>query len=101
LAAVNKKKIDTRMDDHLFDLVDSYAKNNSMTRTQVVVAAVRQFFGLTPANPVAFAQSQGKSRPQAVAAGAAILTASANFATGSLTAPQPDSLKTGSGKSTI
>lgn len=55
---VKQKKIDTRMDDRLFELVDGYAKTHGMTRTQVVVAAVRQFFGITPANPVTFAHTQ-------------------------------------------
>lgn len=101
VCGVNGKKIDTRVPDDLHELVAAYAAQNNLSRSQVVVAALRQFFGMMPSNPVAFAQSQGKARPQAVTAGAEILTASTNFATGSLTAPQPDSLKTGSDKSTI
>lgn len=97
---VKQKKIDTRMDDQLFKLVDGYARAHGMTRTQVVVAAVRQFFGMTPANPVAFAQSQGKTTPQNAPVGAEILRPSETFGSGSSTAPQPHSLKTGSDKFT-
>lgn len=96
---VKPKKIDTRMDARLYELVDSYARAHSLTRSQVVVAAVRQYFGISPSNPVAFAQ--GKTTPQNEPVGAEILKASASFATGSSTATPPCSLKTGSDKSTI
>lgn len=98
IGGVKPKKIDTRMDARLYELVDSYARAHGLTRSQVVVAAVRQYFGISPSNPVAFAQ--GKTAPQSENVGAEILKASANFATGSSTAPQPHSLKTGSDKST-
>lgn len=100
IGSVKPKKIDTRMDASLYELVDSYARAHGLTRSQVVVAAVRQYFGISPSNPVAFAQSQGKAPPQNAPAGAEILKASASFGTGSSTAQQPPSLKTGSDKST-
>ena len=78
---MNQKKIDTRLDADLHALVSAYAFQNNLSRSQVVVAALRQFFGMIPANPVAFAQSQGKAQPQDQLgnAGAKTLLASANF----------------------
>lgn len=97
---MNHKKIDTRLPEDLHKLVSAYAEQNNLSRSQVVVASLRQFFGMMPSNPVAFAQSQGKTAPQSGNVGAEILKASENFATGSSTAPQPHSHKTGSDKST-
>ena len=81
IGGVNHKKIDTRLPADLHDLVSAYAEQNNLSRSQVVVAALKQFFGMCPTNPVAFAQSQGKAIPQSppANAGAATLRASANF----------------------
>jgi len=100
ICGVNHKKIDTRLPEDLHRLVSAYAEQNNLSRSQVVVASLRQFFGMMPSNPVAFAQSQGKTAPQSGNVGAEILKASENFAIGSSTAPQPHSHKTGSDKST-
>ena len=89
------KKIDTRLPEDLHKLVTAYAEQNNLSRSQVVVNSLRQFFGIMPSNPVAFAQSQGKTAPQSGNVGAEILRASENFAIGSTSAPQPNSHKTG------
>ena len=81
IGGVNHKKIDTRLPADLHDLVSAYAEQNNLSRSQVVVAALKQFFGMCPTNPVAFAQSQGKAFPQSQPepAGVKTLRASANF----------------------
>lgn len=55
---VKEKKIDTRLEDYLFALVDAYAKRHGMKRTQVVVMALEKFFGLHRADPVEFAKEK-------------------------------------------
>ncbi len=52
---VKVKKIDTRLDDYLFALVDAYAKRHSLKRTQVIVRALEKYFGIQHADPVEFA----------------------------------------------
>ena len=86
---MKQKKIDTRLDDYLFALVDAFAKRHGLKRTQVIIRALEEFFGLEQADPKAFArtqgktfaQSQGKAHPQDQQgnAGAKTLKASANF----------------------
>ena len=52
---VKVKKIDTRLDDYLFALVDAYAKRHGLKRTQVIVRALEKYFGIQHADPVEFA----------------------------------------------
>ena len=52
---VKSKKIDTRLDDYLFALVDAYAKRHGLKRTQVIVRALEKYFGIQHADPVEFA----------------------------------------------
>ncbi len=53
--SVKVKKIDTRLDDYLFALVDAYAKRHGLKRTQVIVRALEKYFGIQHADPVEFA----------------------------------------------
>lgn len=52
---MKNKKIDTRLDDYLFALVDAYARRHGLKRTQVVVRAIEHYFGIRHADPVEFA----------------------------------------------
>jgi hypothetical protein len=52
---VKTKKIDTRLNDYLFALVDAYAKRHGLKRTQVIVRALEKYFGIQHADPVEFA----------------------------------------------
>jgi hypothetical protein len=97
IGSVNHKKIDTRLPADLHDLVSAYAEQNNLSRSQVVVAALKQFFGMCPTNPVAFAQSQGKASPQSpqAPAGVKTLRASESFDSTHSTATGKNSLPAG------
>lgn len=58
------KKIDTRLEDYLFALVDAYARRHGMKRTQVVVQAIEKFFGIQHADPVEFASGKILATPR-------------------------------------
>jgi len=67
MSVVKTKKIDTRLEDYLFALVDAYASRHGMKRTQVVVKAIEKFFGIEHADPIQFASGKilSKSRSHA------------------------------------
>lgn len=95
---MKQKKIDTRLEDYIFALVDAYAKRHGMKRTQVVVLALEKFFGLHRTDPVEFAKEKILTMPRvdmpatmkaAEAPGASIMDPSDKSAGGSETVYQP------------
>lgn len=63
-SSVKQKKIDTRLDDYLFALVDAYAKRHGLKRTQVIIRSLEKFFGIEHADPAEFARHQLQSGPR-------------------------------------
>lgn len=61
---MKSKKIDTRLEDYLFALVDAYARRHGMKRTQVVVQAIEKFFGIEHADPIEFASGKILATPR-------------------------------------
>jgi len=85
------KKIDVRLDQELFDLVDNYAQASRLSRAQVVERALLQLFGRPVADdPI----PQGKA-PTPERAGAKTSKLSANLDTGSSKAGTGRFRKTG------
>ena len=84
------KKIDVRLDQELFDLVDNYAQASRLSRAQVVERALLQSFGRPVAdNPI----PQGNVAPQSSASN--LFKPSETSDGGSSTANRPNSRKAG------
>jgi hypothetical protein len=99
------KKIDVRLDQELFDLVDNYAKSSRLSRAQVVERALLQLFGrpvmdnpITQGNAAPLKSSQkSSSKPSNVSppVGAEIATINEPLDSGSAPARRPSSRQAG------